>query len=297
MDVAEAAKKTQLDYIILTDHNNYSQNDEIPAVSGITVIPGMEWTNYRGHSGFWGIRKAIENPFSVKNDDDMADLLRSARENGAVVTLNHPQCPYCGWHFDMDKTEYDLLEVWNGGVESENNRLVPTIEWWHRLLTEGKRKLICGGSDFHSPSPMKAVGMPCTVAYAFSDAPEDILSALKEGRSYIAAGRSAPGICINIYEGNTVLSEEELSDGCVLGQTLPKGTAVRVTLAAVRAGDEVRFFTDAGLFKTHIFKQHTIESGILLEPEDAAFIRAEVWRGTNAFAGSPILVSNPVFFE
>ena len=48
------AKEAGLDFIAVADHNNYAENLRLPFVPGITFIPAVEWTHYKGHMNFFG---------------------------------------------------------------------------------------------------------------------------------------------------------------------------------------------------------------------------------------------------
>ena len=44
-----------MDYIFISDHNNYAHNLNLPALTDITILPGTEWTHYQGHAGLLGV--------------------------------------------------------------------------------------------------------------------------------------------------------------------------------------------------------------------------------------------------
>lgn len=57
--LAKKAQKTGLDFIAVSDHNNYSENFSLPKISGLTFIPAVEWTHYKGHMNFFGVPGAV----------------------------------------------------------------------------------------------------------------------------------------------------------------------------------------------------------------------------------------------
>ena len=61
-ELVDLCRRQRLDFAIITDHNNYSGNDHLPAPSDMTVIPGAEWTHYNGHAGFLGVRPSLPQP-------------------------------------------------------------------------------------------------------------------------------------------------------------------------------------------------------------------------------------------
>lgn len=62
-EAALLARRMGLDFLIFTDHNNSAQNDRLPFYEDITLIPGTEWTHYKGHAGFLGTEQAFSTPF------------------------------------------------------------------------------------------------------------------------------------------------------------------------------------------------------------------------------------------
>ena len=58
-EAALLARRMGLDFLIFTDHNNSAQNDRLPFYEDITLIPGTEWTHYKGHAGFLGTEQAF----------------------------------------------------------------------------------------------------------------------------------------------------------------------------------------------------------------------------------------------
>ncbi|MDP3178039.1 MAG: CehA/McbA family metallohydrolase, partial [Spirochaetaceae bacterium] len=134
-EVIEQCKAAGLDFVALTDHNNTAQNEEIGRPEGILVLPGMEYTNYRGHANFF-----FRGPSDFRNDllsrsrEDMLAVLGAARAMGALVSVNHPFCDLCPWEFGLDALGMDLVEIWNGPMKESDMR---AVAWWHSLLSTG----------------------------------------------------------------------------------------------------------------------------------------------------------------
>lgn len=281
-EVAHQAIKGGLDYIFVTDHNNCAHNLEIPAVEGITVIPGMEWTHYNGHAGLLGHPRPVRSPFCINDREGMLGLLQEAREHGAAIVLNHMMCPDNGWKWGTDDLEYDMIEVWNGGTKPKAN--LAAVAWWHQCLCQGKRIPIIGGSDFHSIELLRMVGLPCTAVYAMSDSPQDILDALQAGHSYILLN---PG-------GPRLFAEAE---GSILGEIAPAGSVVHASFQRLQKGDVIRCITDQGT------EEITCESAMAdfqldIPSNDALFLRFELYRNDPVpMPGIPFLLSNPIYFE
>lgn len=269
------AKDAGLDFLFLTDHNGYAHNRMLPEVEGLTVLPGSEWTHYQGHAGMLGVSRPLSSAFCVNSRKEAWEKLAEARRNGALLVLNHPFCPSCGWHFGFKDKGFDLIEAVNGGTVPQANR--KCLRWWHEQLCRGKRYPIAGGSDYHRPEPGRQMGQPSMAVYAMSRSPSDILEALRQGESYIIAWPGAP-----------VLWAE--AEGAVLGGTAGRGAETRIRLEGLRGGDRIRLITD--LQREDILcGPDTFRLELERHFPGARFVRFEVLRRS-----SLILLSNPIYF-
>ncbi len=269
------AKDAGLDFLFLTDHNGYAHNRMLPEVEGLTVLPGSEWTHYQGHAGMLGVSRPLSSAFCVNSRKEAWEKLAEARRNGALLVLNHPFCPSCGWRFGFKDKGFDLIEAVNGGTVPQANR--KCLRWWHEQLCRGKHYPIAGGSDYHRPEPGRQMGQPSTAVYAMSRSPADILEALRQGESYIIAWPGAP-----------VLWAE--AEGAVLGGTAGRGAETRIRLEGLRGGDRIRLITD--LQREDILcGPDTFRLELERRFPGARFVRFEVLRRS-----SLILLSNPIYF-
>ena len=57
-----------------------------------------------GHAGILGAKRPFDNPFCVNSRQEMERKFAEAREQGAIVVLNHPFCPSCGWRWGMEES-------------------------------------------------------------------------------------------------------------------------------------------------------------------------------------------------
>ena len=280
--VALEAKDRGLDFIIVTDHNNFAHNLLDAGVPGITVLPGTEWTHYKGHCGMLGVKRPYKSAFCVNTRAQAQEKLREARENGALIVINHPFCPFCGWKWGFEGFDYDLIEVWNGGAVSKAT--LDCLAWWQKELESGRNLPVCGGSDYHRPDFGCHIGDPCTCLFADSPEPEDLLRALRSGNSFITFTPKGPGISAN-------------AAGAGLGETAPAGAPVETKWFGLRGGDELRAVTDRGVL-TKICPSGCSGLTWTIKNEGFRFCRFEVRRsllpGSQPF---PALISNPVYFD
>lgn len=280
-EIAWLSKKAGLDYVFITDHNNYAHNEQLPMSEGLTVIPGAEWTHYKGHAGMLGIKKPFDNPFCVNREEEMKEKLHEAKIRGAGIVLNHPFCPSCGWKWGLERAEYDLIEIWNGGTLPAANR--KCLDWWDAGLKEGKRIPVIGGSDFHKAEYLRMPASPCTCVYAGSRTGEDILAAMIQGHSFI------------VYQPDGPMAEGE-ADGALFGDMIPEGTEVRLHFWKLREGDRILLITDKSTEEITVQKNVT-EMRCSRKVGQIKYLRAEIWRDSCAAGQMPALLTNPFYIE
>ncbi len=211
-EIAKMAKQAGLDFVALANHNNYSVNFSLPQVNGLTFIPAVEWTHYKGHMNFFGVKSPFENSFIANSREEMQKLICDARSTGAVISVNHPKCRFCPFLWEDDNA-FDMIEIWNGPMRPTNT---DGITYWTELLKKGRKIPIVGGSDYHSPKGFSRIGHPVTAVYSASSCADDILNAIRNGHSFVSYGRDGPGIDLHYGEyrmGDTAVisAEDKLS--------------------------------------------------------------------------------------
>jgi hypothetical protein len=283
-ELMERARKLGLDFIAITDHNQMVSSDSFPQARDISVIPGMEYTHYLGHSNFLGVDKPYDDPFIANSFEEVRARFNSARERGALVGINHPFQEGCEFKFDLKEIPFDYLEVWNGPMRESN---LKAIGLWQRLLTEGKKIPICGGSDFHRDDiPFIFMGGPTTCVYAKSSSSRDILAAIRAGHAYISYAPNGPVLEMTVGKA-------------ILGDSVEwaKEQEMHIVADNLLKGDVLRVITET-------------ESKVLLEaPSDGkcnlsytktspGFARIEILRVLlPGIPMLPVLISNPIYFQ
>ena len=278
-EIAELAKKEGLDYIFITDHNNYAHNTQIRSREGITVLPGAEWTHYKGHAGMLGVERPFDNAFCVNDAQEMEKRLKQAKERGALRVLNHPFCPNSGWRWGLEKVDYDLIEVWNGATPDGVNR--QCLDWWESQLKQGKQIAVTGGSDFHKVEYGRMIASPCTCLFAMSRTREDLMEALRKGHGFVVYSPDGP-----------MVSAE--AGGFLMGDVIPSQTKIHWHFWNLQKGDRIVLLSDrekevllVGDDVKEVFLERT--------PENGSYVRAEVWRGEENAEKMPVLLTNPFY--
>ncbi|MDD3411132.1 MAG: CehA/McbA family metallohydrolase [Eubacteriales bacterium] len=281
--LAELCVHQKLDFVFVTNHNSWFENDHLPRRSDITVIPGVEWTHYKGHTNFLGVRQPYRNPFCVNTAEQARAILEEAHQNGALITFNHPFCqPECGWKWGMDIFPMDAVEIWNGGLMTGPN--ADCLRWWHDQLCAGRHLPAVGGSDFHREGPLALPGLPTTCVYALSRAPGDLLAAIRAGRC-----------CVSFAPGGPVAS---LQAGDVLmGGTAASGAEVTLRFEGLRGGDVLRVVTDREA-KDTLCPAGAETAELPFRHGGEKFVYGQVLRSFGyELAPQCVLVSNPIYFD
>ena len=276
-EIAEIAKNAGLDFIGLANHNNFSENLNLPHIDGLTFIPAVEWTHYKGHMNFFGVKEPFENSFIANSEDDMRSIIEHARSLGAVVSVNHPKCGLCPYLWESE--DFDMLEVWNGPMRPTNIR---GLEYWTELLRKGRRIPIVGGSDYHKPLLPVKVGNPATGVYSPSMNAEDILSSLRKGHAFVTSGVN--GARITIRNGEAFMGDT----------AKPDFTAGLDIEAENLKGESLVLVTDRGEKTVTKHKFGAYKANITLTDEKFVYAKA-----VKSVLGNEIFcaVTNPIYFE
>ncbi len=200
-ELTRKARKLGLDFIAVTNHNNTAENFHLPKVPGLTLIPGVEWTHYKGHMNFFGVPNPFENSFLANSEEEMLALLAEAKARGALISVNHPHDVHTPWLWGRDDC-FEMLEIWNSVMRPAN---VKTLAWWHQMLCAGRRIPIVGGSDYHRDFHFARMGHPVTWLYAKSRSPEDLLEAMRAGHAFVSS--KAKGIRLTLQAGEAMMGD------------------------------------------------------------------------------------------
>ena len=266
--VLKKAERNGLDYLIMTDHNRTVMGN-LPLSDKVTMIEGVEMTYPCAHANIWGVKEPYSKGYATNHFEEWLEMKKECEANGALVSINHPQCSKCGWLWPLDGQDfYDSIEVWNGPMRPDNQKC---IDWWHQKLCEGKKLKIVGGSDFHYDILVtNFIGNPTTWVYAKSNSPKDILEGIKAGHTTISE-RTKSGTMITMSAGEAIC-----------GDTVKytEGQTVKVSVKRFKRGDRLLVKNDDGV----IFEKKCKRSGDyefeVVVPK-AGFVRAETKKNYN----------------
>jgi hypothetical protein len=272
-----------LDFIAITDHNQMISKERLPDIPGLTLIPGVEWTHYRGHASMLGVDQPFDGVFAANTVEEMHTRFETAYQRGATIIIDHPFEKGVEFQFDLQQLPFHCLEVWNGPMRESNLR---AVGWWQSLLASGKKIPICGGSDYHRDTPFIFPGGPTTCVTSISAGKSDILAALRQGHSYISFAPDGPTLGFSAGDA-------------ILGDTVNWADVkeVVVEVDGLLAGDVVRLVDARGSTPVH----NAVSPGSLkgtYPVSEPGFVRVEVLRSfLPGVPMLPALISNPVYFS
>ena len=261
-EVIAKAKEKALDWIIITDHNYNSLNESFSS-EGLTVIQGQEITVEAGHVNVWGAKVPDEPPYDIPDEKAYSDIMKRCSEAGATVCINHPFCSQCGFRVPLDELPADCVEVWNTIQHSDN---VKNMNWWVEQLKKGRHIAAVGGSDYHRDyAKLDMFAMPTTYTFAKSNSPEDILLALREGRSVVT--NKPDTSMIELTLGDAMLGDTVKLDGFLEGKC-------RVT--KLLPGFELKIFNNDKIIYSHKAKKYEKRHDASFTVKEPGFVRAEI---------------------
>jgi len=256
--VFDAARRAELDFIALTDHNTSSQWTEIdrlqPYYGNLLLLHAREITTYHGHFNAFGERRFVD--FRLGPERTVQSLADEITSGGAFVSVNHPafldneSCMGCGWgDFSLETMRrMNGIEVVSGGYAEG-----PLGAWplWAKMLNSGLHLTAIGGSDDHTADETRdrAIGVPATVVYARELSEPALLEGLRAGHAYVRTrGPAGPALQFEAASnkgrwqmGDTV---PDATTDLTLSATVPRAAGQR--LQWVRNGEVISSVPLAG---------------------------------------------------
>ena len=286
-DVLGYAAAAGLDFIGTSEHNTSSATETwgryVP--DDFLVIPGEEVTTRAGHWLATGLPHGTWIDWRYRPEDGrLGRFTQQVRDLGGLSIACHPYQAGGGitWKFGYDFADVDAIEVWNGPWGSDDEQ---TVKTWHNLLTKGVFKPAVGNSDTHRQS--QAIGLPQTVVRAEDLSVASIVDGYRGGHSWIAESAAV--------DLDFSARTDDVGGQC--GDRVPAGPGqpVRVHLAVRGVPGCVATILRPGTGPASVVgTAAAVDGTITLDATvtDAAFVRAEVRRGTDMVAlTNPILLT------
>ena len=279
-ELISRAQQDRLDFLFLADHNSMASNAFIRSSPSLTILPGVEATYYDGHCNLLGVARPIKT-YVANSHEDILAILHEAKQNGALISLNHPIDPDCSWLLGFgEEVPADMVEIWNGPFTPWNQK---SIDMWHGQLCKGRIWPAIGGSDCHHAELFRTFATPATCLYARSRASSDILDAMKKGHAYIGMNPDAPSIYMEMGDAR-------------MGDVAADFSELLLRVGSLQTGDEIRLINQTGV----IWKE-TAEACFSYETThritDSLFVRAEVRRQLPGIGQTLASIGNPIYIR
>jgi hypothetical protein len=128
-EVARAAKTAGLDFVVLTDHNNFKP--PAPAwVDGVLLVPGVEISTSAGHLAAFGMERPLEG---MRTWMPPGDAMKAVGAAGGTAVLAHPVQQRNPWKDEDSAREAPGFELYSAdtffrqAVRSPVSRLLPAV--------------------------------------------------------------------------------------------------------------------------------------------------------------------------
>ncbi len=171
-DINRRCRELSMDGYAVCDHDSTNALAEASAFSGgLVVVPGLEVTAKGAHILCLDPSDTIPSRLSI------GETVERIHAQGATAVLAHP------YGIPRSYVRYaDVAGVGFDAVETANSAQAPfeTMMGWNRFLAGRLGLPETGGSDSHIP---ETFGRSYTVVEAASRDPEDVIKAIREGRT------------------------------------------------------------------------------------------------------------------
>ena len=227
-DLLATARDAGLDFIVSTDHNTSAANRVWGACNadGLLVVTGEEVTTRHGHWLAVGLPPGewVDWRYAPR-DGVFTRYAEQVRAAGGLVVAAHPAVPLPGSAWEFGYRDVDAIEVWNGIWNLDDE---VSLRIWHRLLRQGRRVAVVGGSDSHGSH--QRVGRPQTVVHAGELSTPALVDAMRRGHSYIV---ESSAVTLELTASCPV-GDDMMTAGP--GDTLVTPSGVPVTVGAAVSG-------------------------------------------------------------
>ncbi len=174
-DIVRRCHALPIDGYAVCDHDSVEALSETGAnAGGLVVVPGLEITAKGAHV------LCLDPSDLVPAGLSIVETVERIHGQGATAVLAHPYAiPRSYVSFKgVETAGFDAIEVANAAQ-------VPfkLVAGWNRGLAEKLRLPQTGGSDSHMP---ETVGRAYTIVESASREPEDVIDAIRKGRTSVA---------------------------------------------------------------------------------------------------------------
>lgn len=286
--MVEAARGEGLDWFVLTDHGVGPMIQQVLTAhqealpfsepGKFVVIPGEEFTTPNYHANI--INGTVLELLTVSLQQLVEAVLKmDSDERPVTVKLNHPhssgtaKAPELARQLD----KLPLIELWNDDNGDGGKRTV--LLWWE-LLNKGIKVFAETGTDSHNRKTSR-LGHRRTYVY-LGNAPltaENIVRALKEGRSFLSRGALLFLTVNNSLPGDVV-------------STSP--VTVKVWVQSVHPLDKIEIIRNGEVVHSFALNGRTEFEGEIVLTVGDGWLLAQALREGDLM---PLAITNPIFIR
>ncbi|MBK8034393.1 MAG: PHP domain-containing protein [Chloroflexi bacterium] len=283
-EIVALAEALGLDFLAIMDHNNLTHQVDLNGLQSQTrllLIPGYEVTTYYGHWNIWGDGAWVD--FRVQQPADLDRAIAFAREQGYLVSCNHPRPFGPDWAFPQ-VTGYDCVEVWNGPWELLNPLC---LAFWEAHLQRGERLVAVGGSDHHfsHQAHEHQLGTPTVAVYIAPDqrpTARRLRDALRAGHCFITERPTGPRLTLR-------------SGAAIMGDSLPLTERLVLEIDVQHgAGTTLQILGTHGEIRTLAIEQDSVQLALDIALAGSSYIRAQL---SDPASGHLRALTNPLYFD
>ena len=193
-DLLRWARKEQLDFATLSDHNTSAPQREMLQASApelLTMI-GTELTTFHGHALALGVEGWVD--WRLGETRTMPRIAEAVERAGGLFIIAHPRaigdpaCTGCRWDYaEVMPSPAKIVEVWNGGTWFGDSYNELGLARFYQWLNDGHRLVATAGTDIHG-LPKTDAPYGFNVVYAPKRTREAILDAIRRGHLYLSSG-------------------------------------------------------------------------------------------------------------
>ncbi len=300
--ISDTAKKTGLDFVVITDHNNISAKDDAAKIKDPLLIVGTELSTwYDGHLGMIGIN---EMPTEREHSQQIIDW---AHQHSGYAIPAHPFSKRKPWKkWDLNRidgielfcfSDFFYAETWqlilkvmfyppDQLLKTTLNVHPEIMKWWDEKLSAGEHIAGFAAADAHLKVNWNKFHIENLLLYfqavtEYVYAPElnekNILESLGMGKSFIAfeVFGIAQNFSFTAQDQNRVFGMSEI---------VPSSTGIlKIT---VPQKSEIKLIHNGKVIETE--ESDTLEYAI----KEGGYYRVEVYLN-----GKLWILSNPIYFE
>ena len=281
-----------IEWLAITDHNTITGIDEAQAHDNYDfpgqIISGMEYTTFNGHMVVHGHYQDLIRDWTELNPHNVVEIMEDLQAHNLNVTVAHPfvdgnpYCTGCRWDYIFpDLHAVDTIEVWNGPNPHQADYNRQGFERWVDLLNLGYRVNASAGRDWHNPAnPTDHLAYTYILAKPQADL-DDILSALKLGRSYVSLRPLIKSFVVN--------QSYQLGDLVNLNKGQWK---LDLIIENLEEGDTLKVMSNKGLVRDYqINRDQSLEISESIPDQDYTYLRLEVLNTRQ----ERVLFTNPIY--